>query len=60
MILSGGGFMDLVWMIILPSAAIKKAQYFGLVLDSFFTLAIQIDEKNTSARGRYLEVFVLK
>lgn len=37
--------MDLDWMIILPSAEIKKAQYFGLVLDSFFTLEIQIDEK---------------
>jgi len=37
--------MDLIALIILPSAAIKKAQYFGLVLDSFFTLEIQIDEK---------------
>jgi hypothetical protein len=51
--------MDLIGMIILPSADIKKAQYFGLMLDSFFTLAIQIDEKNTTSRGRYKGLFVL-
>jgi hypothetical protein len=39
-------------MIILPSADIKKAQYFGLMLDSFFTLEIQTDEKKTTSRGR--------
>ena len=31
-------------MIILPFQVIKKAQYFGLSLDSFFTLTIQLDE----------------
>jgi hypothetical protein len=31
-------------LIILPIAAIKKAQFFGLVLDTLFTLIIQSDE----------------
>ena len=34
-------------MIILPFQVIKKAQYFGLSLDSFFTLTIQLDEKKS-------------
>jgi len=34
----------MIELIILPFAGIKKAQYFGLELDSFFTLTIQLDE----------------